>query len=93
MPFLQAEFKRAGLPPWRGKFIDTVELAKIVFPTALSYKLGDLAQELGIVHENAHRADDDAKATAVLLKECWEQLLQLPLLTLQQLHKHSSDEV
>ena len=89
LPFLQAEFKRAGLPPWRGKFIDTVELAKIVFPTALSYKLGDLAQELGIVHKNAHRADDDAKATAVLLKACWDQLLQLPLPTLQQLHKRS----
>lgn len=89
LPFLQAEFKRAGLPKWHGKTIDTVELVKILFPMALSYKLGDLAQELDIPLENAHRADDDAKATAYLLKKCWEELLQLPLQTVQQLHKRS----
>ncbi len=89
LPFLQAEFKRAGLPQWHGKTIDTVELAKIVFPTALGYKLSDLASELGIELKKAHRADDDAKATAMLLKACWEELLSLPLPTLQQLHKRS----
>lgn len=89
LPFLQAEFKRAGLSKWHGKTIDTVELAKIVYPTALSYKLGELAGELGIELEKAHRADDDAKATAMLLKACWEELLRLPLPTLQQLHKRS----
>lgn len=89
LPFLQAEFKRAGLSQWHGKTIDTVELAKIVFPTALSYKLGDLASELGIPLEKAHRADDDAKATAMLLKACWQELLKLPLTTLQQMHKRS----
>ncbi len=89
LPFLQAELKRAGLPAWRGKTIDTVELVKILFPTAFSYKLGELAQELGIPLAMAHRADDDAKATALLLKRCWEELLTLPTQTLQQLHKRS----
>ncbi len=28
LSFLQAEFVRAGLPKWRGKKIDTVELVK-----------------------------------------------------------------
>lgn len=89
LAFLQEEFKRAGLPKWHGKKIDTVELAKILFPTSLSYKLGDLAQDLNIPLENAHRADDDAKATALLLKACWKTLLQLPQVTLEQLHKRS----
>ncbi|WP_431030470.1 ATP-dependent DNA helicase DinG [Lysinibacillus sp. LZ02] len=89
LSFLQAEFKRAGLSQWHGKVIDTVELAKIVFPTALGYKLGDLAYELGIQHTKAHRADADAKATAELLKICWDELLRFPLPTLQQLHKRS----
>src|SRR5690606_15639299 len=37
LAFLQAELSRAGFPTWRGKKLDTVELSKIVFPTALSY--------------------------------------------------------
>lgn len=89
LSFLQAEFKRAGIPKWKGKKIDTVELSKIIFPTSISYKLGDLATDLNIPLDHAHRADEDAKATAYLLKKCWEELLSLPLTTLEQLHKKS----
>ncbi len=89
LSFLQAEFKRAGLPKWHGKKMDTVELAKILFPMSLSFKLGDLAADLNIELENAHRADDDALATAELFKHCWEELLNLPQLTLEQMHKRS----
>ena len=89
LSFLQAEFQRVGLPKWYGKKIDTVELAKILYPAALSYKLGDLAMELNIPLNQAHRADDDAMACAYLLKKCWEELLQLPLATLEQMHKMS----
>ena len=89
LSFLQAEFQRVGLPKWYGKKIDTVELAKMLYPTALSYKLGDLAFELNIPLNQAHRADDDAMACAYLLKKCWEELLTLPLTTLEQMHKMS----
>jgi len=89
LPFLQAEFKRAGLPKWFGKHMDTVELSKILFPTAYSFKLQDISMELGISLAHAHRADDDALATAYLLKACWEELLSLPLVTLEQLHERS----
>ncbi|MGX9133857.1 ATP-dependent DNA helicase DinG [Rummeliibacillus sp. JY-2-4R] len=89
LPFLQAEFKRAGLPKWFGKQMDTVELSKILFPTAYSFKLQDITMELGISLTHAHRADDDALATAYLLKACWEKLLTLPLLTIEQLHQRS----
>ncbi|WP_409368850.1 ATP-dependent DNA helicase DinG [Lysinibacillus sp. 38-6] len=89
LSFLQAEFKRAGLPKWQGKKMDTVELAKILFPMSLSFKLGDLAADLNIELENAHRADDDARATAELFKRSWQELLRLPQLTLEQMHKRS----
>lgn len=89
LPFLQEEFKRCGLPKWIGKSMDTVELAKIIYPTAYSYKLSEIALELEIGLENAHRADDDALATALLLKKCWERLIKLPLDTIQQLHTRS----
>lgn len=89
LSFLQAEWTRAGFPKWQGKKIDTVELAKILFPTSISYTLGDLASEFNILLTNAHRADDDAYATAMLLKHCWDQLLTLSQVTLEQLHKRS----
>ena len=89
LPFLQSEFTRCGIPLWQGKSLDTVELAKILFPTSYSYKLQDLALELGIIHQKAHRADDDALATAYLLKACYDKMLQLPLRVLEQLHKRS----
>jgi len=89
LSFLQAEFERAGLSKWKGKKIDTVELSKILFPTALGFKLGDLANDLEIPLHHAHRADDDAMATALLLKKCWEEILMLPVQTIEQLHKHS----
>lgn len=89
LPFLQEEFKRCGLSKWLGKSMDTVELAKIIFPSAFSYKLQEIAVELEILLTNAHRADDDAMATALLLKKCWERLMELPLDTVQQLHTRS----
>lgn len=87
--FLQAELKRAGLPKLYCKKIDTLELCKILFPTSDSYQLGDLSKDLKIELAKAHRADDDAKATAELLLKCWEQLLAIPLKTLEQIHKYS----
>lgn len=89
LPFLQSEFARCGLPKWQGKSMDTVELAKILFPTSYSYKLQDLALELGILHTKAHRADDDALATAYLLKACYDKMMRLPLNVLEHLHKRS----
>ncbi|MED3762776.1 ATP-dependent DNA helicase DinG [Ureibacillus terrenus] len=89
LSFLQAEFERAGLPEWRGKKIDTVELSKILFPMAIGYKLADLASDLNIPLVHAHRADDDAMATALLLKKCWKEILALPVQTIEQLHKYS----
>lgn len=89
LPFLQAEFKRVGLPHWQGEKIDTVELAKILYPSALSYKLGDLAQELGITLQQAHRADEDALATAELLIACYRKLEKLPAATLAAMHRLS----
>lgn len=87
--FLRAEFNRVGFTTWNIKKIDTVELVKVLFPSSISYTLGDIAQELQIPLHQAHRADDDAMATAMLFQKCWEQLLALPQLTLEQLHKRS----
>jgi ATP-dependent DNA helicase DinG len=89
LPFLQAEFKRVGLPRWQGKKMDTVELSRILFPTSYSYKLQDLATEQGIILEQAHRADDDAYATAELLIHCMKEIEKLPVPTIEKIHKRA----
>lgn len=89
LPFLQSEFRRCQIAEWTGSQIDTVELAKIIFPSAPSYRLQDIAEELGIPLPSAHRADDDAEATSKLLLKCNEKLNTLPEETLNLLHRRS----
>ncbi len=89
LSFLQKELKRVGLPKLVCKTIDTVEFVKLMYPNLYSFKLQDIAVELGIGLESAHRADDDALATAHLLLKCCERARQLPLKTLELLHKRS----
>lgn len=87
--FLQKELIRCGVPKWQGKKIDTVELAKILYPTLPSYRLQDVAEALGIPLHQAHRADDDAKATALFLLQAIDKIRALPKETLRLLHDRS----
>ncbi|WP_186725547.1 ATP-dependent DNA helicase DinG [Planomicrobium sp. CPCC 101110] len=89
LTFLQAELKRSGLPKWHGLAMDTVELTRLMYPTAFSYKLQDIAAELGIPLTSAHRADEDAIATAHLFLRAKEDMGRLPYDTLSLLHKRS----
>lgn len=89
LSFLQSEFKRCKVAGWSGKKIDTVELSKILFPSSSSYRLQDLAEDLDIDLPAAHRADDDAEATANLLLIALSKLRTLPEETLNLLHRRS----
>ncbi|NYF24528.1 ATP-dependent DNA helicase DinG [Sporosarcina sp. JAI121] len=89
LSFLQSEFARCGIPRWTGKKIDTVELSKILIPSAPSYRLQDITEELGIPLASAHRADDDAEATAKLFLMCMQKLHTLPEDSLNLLHRRS----
>lgn len=85
LPFLNYELTQHGYDALTNKAIDTVELAKIAFPTLPSYKLGDLTSQLKIKHLNPHKADSDAYGTAVLLIEIIKKLTNLPQATLNTL--------
>jgi len=58
--------------------IDTYDLASVLIPRAPRYNLNSLTHQVGIDLENAHRALDDARATALLYWELWEKVLSLP---------------
>ncbi len=63
--FLKKAFAREGFSfnPKRGC---TVRLSRKIIPEMKSYSLGKLTRQLGITHNNAHRAMGDTAATALL---------------------------
>lgn len=83
--FLSSALDRCGYMPFTGRRLDTIDLLRILYPTLTSYQLGAVTEQFGIQHEQQHRADSDAMATAELFSECYNKLQQLPLLTLQRL--------
>lgn len=89
LSFLQNELKRCNMAGWNGKTVDTVELAKILYPALAGYRLQDIAEALSIDLQQAHRADDDALATARFLLLAKKKLMTLPRETLSALHARS----
>ncbi|MFK2824186.1 ATP-dependent DNA helicase DinG [Bacillus sp. B190/17] len=87
LQFLQAELERAGYSSFSGATIDTVELARIVWPMSDSYKLGELTGNLGLIHDRPHQADSDAYVTAEMLLMMIEKLESLPMVTLEKLEQ------
>jgi len=66
-PEFDVAFLAKSIPGFPGVLVyDTLELARIVYPGFKSYKLSDLAQNLDIVLDDAHRACDDAEASGIL---------------------------
>ncbi|MGC6767053.1 helicase C-terminal domain-containing protein [Enterococcus sp. LJL51] len=81
--FLNRELQRCGAPKLTIPGVDTVELSQIFFPTEKSFRLSDLSEQFGLVHENPHQADSDAQVTAELFLLIEKKIKELPLLTLQ----------
>lgn len=83
--FLEREMTRAGISLGKMKKLDTVELARIMYPGIDSYKLQDLSDEFNLGHDKPHRADSDAEVTADLLLHLLEKLENLPLPVIRQM--------
>ncbi|SDM44806.1 ATP-dependent DNA helicase DinG [Bacillus sp. OK048] len=89
LSFLQEELIQAGFEGFYGSVLDTVEMARIIFPTADGYKLSDLAVREELKHDRPHQADSDAQVTAELFLILVNRLSQLPTMTLRQLSQLS----
>jgi DNA polymerase III epsilon subunit family exonuclease len=72
--FLQAAMTRAGLPPLPNLIVDTQVLAIKAFPRRKSYGLQNLATELNLPANRAHRAKDDALMCMRLFLACVEAM-------------------
>ncbi|WP_413309209.1 ATP-dependent DNA helicase DinG [Bacillus sp. 1P10SD] len=85
LSFLQEELIQAGHEGFYGPVLDTVEMARILYPTADGYKLTDLAEKENLRHDRPHQADSDAQVTAELFLILLKRLTALPSLTLRQI--------
>ncbi|GGG58513.1 ATP-dependent DNA helicase DinG [Paenibacillus radicis (ex Gao et al. 2016)] len=83
--FLNQALDRCGYHTFAGRRLDTIELLRILYPSITTYQLGAVSELFGITHDQHHRADSDAMATAKLFAESVRKLRRLPLLTLQRL--------
>jgi DNA polymerase-3 subunit epsilon len=58
--FLTADIKKHETTAPKGVILDTLPLARKVYPGLANYKLGTLVQHLGIPTTSFHRAEEDA---------------------------------
>ncbi|SFA74215.1 ATP-dependent DNA helicase DinG [Lentibacillus halodurans] len=83
--FLNGELAATGFSELHNPVLDTVELARILFPQAPGFKLEQLADYLNIVHDEPHRALTDAHMTAKLFLKLMKKLRSLPYETITHL--------
>jgi DNA polymerase-3 subunit epsilon len=67
--FLTADVKKHEMPAPRGVILDTLPIARKVFPGLPNYKLGTLVQHLKIPSTGFHRAEEDATYCGKLFLE------------------------
>lgn len=72
--FLIADFKKHEFPTPRGVILDTLPMARKVFPGLPNYRLGTLVQHLKIPAGTFHRAEDDATACGRLFIEMFRRI-------------------
>ncbi|MBO0958181.1 ATP-dependent DNA helicase DinG [Neobacillus sp. MM2021_6] len=85
LSFMQEELIQAGGEGFFGPVLDTVEMARILYPTADGYKLSDLAEKENLNHDRPHQADSDALVTAELFLLLLSRLAALPQITIRQI--------
>jgi DNA polymerase-3 subunit epsilon/ATP-dependent DNA helicase DinG len=79
---LQAQGLRVPQPAY-----DTFDLATLLMPNAPAYKLSALAESLGIVHEDAHRARSDADVTRQVFLHLLRLIDQIDLQELSEINR------
>lgn len=86
MAFISRAFARAGIP-FDSPVLDTLALARNLYPQSRNHKLGTLCKMLDIPLTNAHRAVHDARATSLMLLRSIELMgAKRPILRLEDIN-------
>ena len=88
--FLKYNAKQLGLS-FENTYLDTLKLAKELFPDYKKYKLGIIAENLGIEVLVAHRALDDVDTTVKVFKVMLQKLKEKNVNTLDEIENIATD--
>jgi DNA polymerase-3 subunit epsilon len=72
--FVLSDFKKHEMTAPRGVVLDTLSIARKVFPGLPNYKLGTLVQHLKIPTTDFHRAEEDATYCGKLFQEMTKRI-------------------
>jgi DNA polymerase-3 subunit alpha (Gram-positive type) len=89
--FLSQCTKRVGMEAWTQPVIDTLALARLLYPGEKNYKLKTLTNKFGIELVNHHRALADSEATAKLFLHMLKDLRERGVNDLEALNRLSGD--
>ncbi|MFD2660909.1 PolC-type DNA polymerase III [Paenibacillus thailandensis] len=87
--FIQANCKQLGLPEVKNPVLDTLELARFLFPTLKNHRLNTLADKYKVSLENHHRAIDDSIALGHVLFGLLKDIADRNITGLHQLNDYA----
>ena len=87
--FIRHNCKIQGIP-FANTYLDTLQLSKEVFPDFKKYKLGLIAEKLGIKVEVAHRALDDVDTTVKVFRVMIDKLKEQGITTLAEIDEQEA---
>mgnify|MGYP004642934461 FL=1 len=90
--FIRVSLQRRG-ESFSYCFIDTVSLARKMYPELKSFKLNSLAKHLKVKLDHHHRAVDDALATAYIFKKMLEGLHEMGVDGVEQINTCFGDKI
>ncbi|MFT9847819.1 PolC-type DNA polymerase III [Aneurinibacillus sp. REN35] len=88
MGFLHASCKQTGREPVANPFLDTLELARFLYPGMRNHRLNTLASKFNVSLENHHRAVDDSEATGYVFFFMLKEVLEREIVNLNDLNNH-----
>ncbi len=88
MGFMQANLKQLGLPVLQNAVLDTLELARLMYPTLKNHRLNTLSDKFKVSLENHHRAIDDSIALGHVLFHMIKDAVENHMTHLDQLNQY-----
>lgn len=92
--FLNEELARIGLPKLENPVIDTLDLARTLFKSRRSYRLGNIARQYNVNYDEnvAHRANYDAEVLAQVFHLMLKDAAKLNIKTIRELDEYQTDD-
>ncbi len=90
--FLNAGYAKIGIEKIKNPIIDTLELARFLFPELANHRLNTLCKHLNVELVQHHRAIYDAEATAYMFWKLVERLKEDEITNVKQLNERNGED-